>query len=312
MALYSVGYASEVTLETCGFVNTTISPGQTRAVSMPLRSKVVFQGIVTSFTEGIVSANENWDENAYGPYSSNPHLCFLLTGANAGRYLKILSNTGTSLHLDAAGEPGLSIDPGDKYQIVEGRTLKGLFTNPIGGLLTGVDPDSIDNVLLLRNNAWRTYYNDGTKWLLKDGGMALRDTTCILPTEGMVVVRRGNAPLSLIVEGRVPSSPVTSVVKGGSSTLLANAFPADGRLEALDLASLPGWKTAKYAARADHVLIATGTTWLTYFNNGTGWLREGGGTSLQNPQITNASAILIERAEAADAIYSQPAPVGFE
>jgi hypothetical protein len=99
----------------------------------------------------------------------------------------------------------------------------------------------------------------------------------------------------------VPATSFRTAVNNSSSTVLHTGFPTDTTLGSLALQTLlPGWRSALAAADADLLQFHNGTTWVSYFHNGSFWQPATGAAVNSDGLAIPAGALLnLQRAGAA-------------
>ena len=304
-------FAQSVVTDPVGFYSASALTGKSLALSLSLdNTPANFSGPASAVTASTVMTNSaGWTVNAFGPFASNPHIIRILSGTGVGQQFRIASNTADTLTLTTNGTDLTTVmAAGNRYEILTTNTLASVFGATGTGLLTNADPQQADNVLINIGTGWLTFFNDGTKWLRVSGGTASQNNVAILPEQAVLFVRRGATDLPLTVVGSVPTTNLITPLPANKSTFLANRFPVDTTLVGLGLSSLPGWTPGSDPNTADNVLLNIGTGWLTYYYDGTKWLRVSGGTGAQNPTIKTGSAVLIVRRAGSDIVYNQPLP----
>src|SRR5436190_11106838 len=301
---------TEVSTDPVGFTSVVVESGTTSALSLPLNNPPDYHGVVSTHSSNTIqSAYANWTVNAYGPFNTNPHVVRFVSGANKGRQFKIDSNTGVTLTLNASsGDLTTLISTGDQYQILPGATLQSLFGATAPALLVDAKPENADNVLLRGSFGWLTYYNDGTQWLRQGAGNASQNTVPILPEQGLLLVRRSNSPLGFMVTGVAPTTNLKTDLSADRVTSLGNRFPVNLSLTQLRLNEIPGWIANADPAAADTVLIRGSFGWLTYYYTGNGWVRQGGGSTSEDPVIPLGVSVLIARGAGVNLTLDQAPP----
>jgi uncharacterized protein (TIGR02597 family) len=295
-----------------GFVRITLPNGITRSVSLPLNNMPARTGTVSSVsTTYFVTVNTipAMQSGEFGPYESKPFVVRFLSGTSAGRYYRISSNNGLGVLalLDLTGPANSLMAVGDKCEIVAVDTLESVFGATAPNLLRNTDPNLADIVFLHSGTAWLNYYNDGTKWLLQGGNGSSQNKVGILPDHGFLFFRRGTTPLELLVMGRVPrNNVVSSIPTAGQTVFLANVFPVDTTLNDLGLHLNPNWTVGANPSAVDNVQMRIPSGWLTFYHDGTSWLRVAGGSTAENPSIPTASSVAILRRGNAFLLERQP------
>src|SRR5437764_2344773 len=204
-----------------GFTAIEVAAASRQHVVLPLNDPPVYAAIASSVASSTVTtARAGWTINAFGPFTSNPHIVRLVSGMSNGREFRIASNTDDTLTLITNGTDLNGIlAPGDRYEIVPLQTLESLFgtTNP--ALICNSDPQLADNILVRAAYGWLTYYNDGTQWLRAGGGGDQENAAAILPATGFVFVRRGPAAYTIPLAGAVRPEGSSDVPASGSTTV---------------------------------------------------------------------------------------------
>src|SRR5438270_7909049 len=89
---------NQVVTDPVGFTSVVIDPGATSALSLPVNNLPDYHGVVSVLSANTIqTAYAGWSTSAYGPFSSNPHVIRVLSGASKGRHFKVASNTADTL-----------------------------------------------------------------------------------------------------------------------------------------------------------------------------------------------------------------------
>ena len=300
-ALFSPVASAQTTATTVpvGFITKTV-PAATSAsspssivVSVPLYATAAFTSGAASIDSAtqVTLSSAAWTVNQFAipgvPVSAgvqNPHLLRVKSGAGAGLFFAIASNTNNQLTVILP--PSVSslvgvIGVGDSCEVVPANTLGSVFGSaavpPV--LASGADPSTADNVLIWTGTTWQTYFWTGLDTtpnnIWKRTGNVDRGNTVIFPDDAVFIVRRSTiGPVSLTFMGTVPSTVEKSEVNPVGSTFLSNRFPVDMTLGGLGLQNIPGWIAGDSPDIADNVFIwATPpavpvATWQTYYWTG--------------------------------------------
>lgn len=301
--------ATTVATDPVGFVTLSVTAGKTKAVAPPLTNALVYHGAVTGSSVGastITTTGAGWTSNAYGPYASNPNVVRFTSGALAGQVFHISSNTNDTLTVtDFTTAPQLN----DQYDIVPVDTLASLFgTNAAtAGFVTNSDVNQADQILIRGTSGWLTYYNDGTKWLRSGTGSSSQNNVGLSPDRGFLLYRRGATDLKLTFLGN--ASVVSPVAKapGSKITLVSNQLPVATSLSKLGFQGQPNWVNGTDPASCDVVQLRGSTGWLSYFYDGSKWLRVGS-SQAQDPAIAEGTSVLVVRYGAGDVFDNQTLP----
>ena len=330
-ALFAQGTANTVPLSVTdlpipGASSPTI-PSST-ALSIPLLKAADFLGAVQSIdgTAAFTLAGASFTAGQFA-LATAPRLVRVKSSATAGRvgrFFLVTANTASQLTVDLAGsglaDLSTALGAGDLCEIVPANTIGSVFgtaANP-PPFQAGLTANGADNLLLWNGASWDTYYWTGTVGtpnnIWKSSSSTDRSNVVIFPDDGIFVVRRGTAPLTIRVIGLVPSTSEQSVIAGGGGTFLANRFPADTTLGALGLQNIPGWQPGATANSADNVLVWNGNTggWDSYYWTGTAgtpnniWKRSGN-LDRSNTPIAAGTAVYLSHAGGAFTL-TQPVP----
>jgi uncharacterized protein (TIGR02597 family) len=255
-----------------------------------------------------------------------PHLARIKggTAASVGRFFKITANTATQVTVDTAtqgytlvsGAPTatqVQMVVGDSIEIVTANTFGSLFGTTTGTVpfQQGGSANTADNVYVWNkvNQSFDVYFFNSalaTPAWRKSGNGTSQNNTVIYPNEGMFILRRGTAALTLTFLGTVPSTAERTDYVGPSSSLVNSRFPVDmifkgAGTNALNLQSLPNWLGSSSANTSDNVYLwnIANQAWDVYFYNSTlatpAWRKSGNGTSQDATVIPLGSAMFILR-----------------
>jgi hypothetical protein len=266
-----------------------------QSLAVPLESAPAYVGAVSRVRKRTLIVNgANWNASPRGTSDTlnlNPLVVRMTSGRAAGRTFTILSRGGNQMSLATNEDLTATISAGNRFEILPSDTLGSLFGTDGRGLTTNENPDLADNVRLLEDGQWETYFHNGRQWLrVGDASRRRRDTTKIVPGGGFLFVRRTAAPLGLLVTGNVPEDPIFSAPAAVSRALVGSPFPTNRRLgtivDELDLKRGLGW---------DSIAVRTAGGWQRYFAHGRQWMSEGGKVSRLGPLVDAGAAILVER-----------------
>jgi uncharacterized protein (TIGR02597 family) len=287
--------AAEVVSAPVGFLQVTFPASQTSSLSIPLQKNPIAVGPVTAVgTATLTDSNAAWTSGQFSA-AIKPYFVKLVSGTSAGRYFLITANTANQITVDPRGETLSSIIAvGNRYQIIQARTLGQMFGTTSVPFLTNTDPTLADNLKLWSGSAWETYYHNGTTWMRKGKTGSYNDVV-IYPDEGVQVVRRGTTPLTLAIAGEASMLAEKTEVMGPATTSAANRYPVNVSLKNLGLLALPNWMTGTTASEADRVQINEGGSWVTYWHTGTNWKKGGSSLSQDNAPIPAGAGYLILR-----------------
>ena len=246
-----------------------------------------------------------------------PRAIRVKTAANAasvGLIFLITANTATQVTVGAAPDLTTILAPNDTVEIVQINTIGSLFgtTSPL--LYPNTDISLADNVYLLSKTVggadqWVTYYHNGTNWR-KSGAGSNQNNAIVYPDEGVLIVHRGTAPVTLTVMGTVPSTSEQTDLFGAGSTFMANRFPSDVTFLATGINATAGWVSNTDISLADKVYKYDSVTraWQTFYHNGTNWRRSGAGSNQNTTLIPVGTAVIVTRSAPAGTSLAQTLP----
>jgi len=248
---------------TIDFPATGASPATTlKYFSLPLHNDAAFTGKPTAVTADTITFTDvNWTTTP-SQFGANPstHIVRILTGQQAGRILKVISNTTNSLTVSildgtlqstALDYSGFAVTTSDLIEIVPADTLAGIFgdgtaENPLmTGWVGTTSAFTSDTISLFERKTGLsiTYYfhipqgqtaAQGT-WR-KTGTATSANLTPVYSDDAILVVRRTNRPAtSLVLTGRVPT--VSPLIKAfpSRSYLTTLGVPVDVSLNSLTI-----------------------------------------------------------------------------
>ncbi len=281
------------------------------AISVPLYRAASFQGAVASVdsSTAFTVSGANFVANQF---STSPFLVRVMSGAGAGRFFLITGNTASQLTVNSDTDLTTLLAAGDTVQVVPANTLGSIFGSTAPGFMTGNSSLASDTIMLWNGATWDLYYNNGAHWQKAASLNPNLDSTIIYPDEGLYISRRSTTgPLTIVLNGTVPSTTEQSVLAGGGSTFLANRFPVNTTLIATGLQNSPNWSAGLTADTADNVYLwdTQLKTWDVYFFNGTHWRQSGNlNPNVDNTLISAGTAIFLTRSNGSPADLIQALP----
>lgn len=295
-----------------GFITVTVPAAangtpSNKALSIPLYNPAAFTAAVTSVdsADSFTLTGANWTANQF---TTAPHFVRIKTGANVGRFFLITSHTTSQLTVDNRGANLQTIlAANDSCEIVPGNTLGSVFGISIPIVQSGATANVADNVFLWNGSTWDPYFHNGTSWR-KAGNLSDQNNVVIYPDEGIFITRRAASPLELTFLGTVPSTTERTELAGSGSTFMANRFPVDIQLGNIGLHQSANWTAGATANVADNVSAWNGTTWETYFYNGTNWRKAGNLANQDTTVIPAGTAVFVKRAAASASTLTQNLP----
>ncbi len=312
--------AAEAVTDPVGFITLNITPspnGTTRSLTLlsaPLLSNATkadqvtpidgaSAGALTSFTSNtLVNNTATWTAGELSQ-AATPKVLKILSGAAEGRTFLLSStvaNTATTVTLDASETTNLTtigLAAGDRYQIYDCDTLGSFFGNS-AAIVKNNDPNLADQVMLLVNGTWNTYYFHTTnnRWTRRTFGNPDATNQIIKPEAGLIFSRIGTAALALNITGSVPMTNRADLVRSSGLSFLGSHWPVDITLINSGIQNISGWVANSNVNSADQIQILISGTWNTYWFDGTNWRRRTFGNPNSDNQIIAAgSAIIINK-----------------
>jgi len=252
-------------------------------------------GALTSLTSTTFTVNNaGWTAGALAT-APFPYVVQLTSGAAAGHLFNITGNTATTLTVSGGDPVALGAVAGDTFRLLPIDTLNSLFgANTLLGGPTAADADNV----ILSTTAQTTYYYNTTlgRWVRTTGPTTDRGNTPI-PALGMISIVRKSGALTLAFTGSVPRERVRLSVPNSGSIYLHSGFPVDLTLGSLAIqTALPGWVSGASAATADTLSVVSGANRVSYYHNGTAWVRTTGpATNRNTTSIPAGTPIVLTR-----------------
>ena len=318
LSLLSGAAQAQVSTDPVGFMEVSIAPGTgtVRALtilSFPLVNTTNVTGatigqIASVTSNTITDTSGNW---AAGELSvaATPKIIRITSGSALGLTFLIstgTANTSTVITLDASETTDLTtlgINVGDTYKIFDCQTLSSLFATPATfAFLGNSNPDLADNVLLLINGAWNTFYYNTTnnRWTKRTLGSPDASNQAVKPESAVIFNRLGSDTLSLVSTGNVPTTSLTTTVRSSGLSFLSNGWPVDITLVNSGIQNIPNWQANASASSADQVLVLVNGAWSTFWWTGTNWKKKTLGSPISDTQpITAGTGVVLSKLSAA-------------
>jgi len=330
LGLAGTGFGQYAT-DPVGFVNLSIAPspnGTTRvltALSAPLLAEAsLATGSPTGRVSGLTSNTITCSGAGWTPgnlsVAAAPKILRVTSGAAEGRTFLLstgVANTSEIVTIDASESTNLTTlgivtgINGDTFKVLECDTLSSFFGDP-ANLVKANSVGLADNILLLNNGAWVTYFYHSTnnRWSRSGPGLPDASNQRIKPESAILFSRVGTTALALSATGTVPMEKRVDVVRGTGLTFMGSNWPVDISLLGAGIHTLPGWQANATVSGADQVLILSNGAWLTYWWNGTNWRRSGPGSPISDTVVIRAGAgiLLNKLVPAANGLLSQNRP----
>ena len=209
-----------------------------------------------------------------------------LDSNHTGKFFRIISNSDASVIVDnnLSESIGSIFTPNSPVEIFKAWTLGSLFGYDSTAFSEGNDSVA-DYVYILKSsgqdgtpNDFVPYFHDGTAWrAVSDSNNDYGDVV-IPPDEGMIIARRSNLPLDLVLSGTVRTQGTfIELPEVNQRALINNPFGLDIMLSDLippssltqSYANLSGWLANESQELADNVMVLNHGVWETFWHDGT-------------------------------------------
>lgn len=274
---------------------TALAPSTT-AFAVPLYDLPAASGATVGALASLTSTtltvtNAGWTAGALAS-TAFPYAVQLTSGTAAGQLLTITANTATTLTVSGGDPVALGVVAGDRFRLIPVDTLNSLFGS--NTLLGGPTAAAADNVILSTTAQTAYYYNTTLgRWVRTTGPTTDRGNTPI-PALGMISIVRKSAALTLAFTGSVPTERTRLAVPNSGSIYLHSGFPVDLTLGTLAIqTALPGWVSGATAATADTLSVVSGANRVSYYHNGTAWVRTTGPATNRNTTAIPAGTPMV-------------------
>lgn len=209
-----------------------------------------------------------------------------LDSNHTGKFFRIISNSDASVIVDnnLSESIGSIFTPNSPVEIFKAWTLGSLFGYDSTAFSEGNDSVA-DYVYILKSsgqdgtpNDFVPYFHDGTAWrAVSDSNNDYGDVV-IPPDEGMIIARRSNLPLDLVLSGTVRTQGTfIELPEVNQRALINNPFGLDIMLSDLippssltqSYGNLSGWLANESQELADNVMVLNHGVWETFWHDGT-------------------------------------------
>ena len=285
--------AQTATTDPVGFIKFSPSPstnGSTRkftAASFPLQGAAKWTGLAAAEPGAatLTGSGAAWPNYGAGAGGFVTHVVRFKTGASTGRIFPIASNNATTLTLSlptAVTNLGISVNQNDSFEIIPVNTLSSLFGSTAGTVKFNQNAvqNSADIVYLWNGSTWLAHWFDGNQWINQYDEFTDAGGTPIFSDEAAWIARRSTGTIDYYILGTVPVAASLALEIEGSTnssrkfTFLSNPFPSDITLQAFNFTSLTNWQSNPVSNSADIAYIWNGSTWVSYWYDGTQWINQ--------------------------------------
>ncbi len=334
VALGSAEAQTSVTTDPVGFNSVTCLPQSDTFCSVPFNSETPFQSTLAGVpTEASGQATitptataPGWTVNQF----AGLYYVRITSGAKAGMYYQILSNTAGTLNIDLAGDTVATTIAGDSFRVCKFWTLATLL--PVATQTTAVVsastlPAARRTLILLPDvigaginlAPTQSYFLLAAGWKKNVTGFPAADDTILLPDSYFIVRHSSSAIVASTtytpvggVETTSISSVLSAQVSGGQDNPITHGRPVPVKLLDLDLISTGAFvasATTLPAARRDQLLVFDNTIAslnkapsATYFYSGGNWRKAVTGFPVaDNDEIPPSSGFIIRKYQSATA-----------
>jgi len=305
-----------------GFVTHTLKAGKYNMIGLTLLEAITVAGKFTAVS-GTTLTDSGVDFD-FSLTTGKTHILEVTSGTLAGTIQEVIDWSGNTITTPAdLVADGLAV--GDTYQIRLSQTLQGVFgQNNEAGLKSGSASEA--DLIWVPDGAsdyTKFYYHPGASfpvavpagWRVLGGAEALE--VPLVYTDGLLVERRGDTDLNLVITGSVKTTSV-SIAIPGKYTYISSVFPVGSTLSNSEISD-----SMKHglASEADLIWIPKddATDYDKYYYHpgssfpvtvAAGWKLLGGGDSDQADASLKAGMIIEKRASEAFNLKLTP-PSGY-
>lgn len=301
--------AISASTQPAGFVRASVTGGSpshqaTSLIGTPLLLPAVYAGRVQQ-ARAAAGASEISARAASGTLlprldASQPHAVFVTSGDFSGFVFPVIEGSARSVTIENHGfDLAHILAEGDAFEIRPLHTFRTLFGGDAATVpfRAATDAGHADQLLVLREGAWRAYWFSGSTWR-RSGSPDDAGDDAILPHDAIVVYRRASSPTEVRFVGEAPSRDAILAIPAGSVSAVANPFPVEVGVGELGLESMSGWRSHVRAEFADQVQVCDGGTWRTFWHDGTRWMSAAGPAA--DASVDAGAGILVARASGED------------
>lgn len=287
-------------------------------VSVALATNAAWVGTVASVTGSniTVAGAPGWTANAF--VTPGYHYARLLSGAQAGHYLSIISNSADTLSVDAAGLNLSTVAATDKIEIAPYWTLGTLYPGAKAGTSFIASTSSLsrqteilifdDTVTGTNRAASAIYFFYNSAWRKVGASIATSFDNTIIYPDSYFMQRNKAAATSLVYTGRVQPASVSTILVATTTqndNFVALAYPVNVTLNGSGLAASGFTTTTSTLSRKDELLwfdpAGTGINRAAsaiyfYYNNG--WRKVGASVATDfgaSVELTAGSGFIIRK-----------------
>lgn len=302
--------AQNATTTPVGVVSISLLPGKSTMLSVPMLGEVVYSGPISSFlSNSITVSGTPWTAGQFT--GATPYFVQIKSGLHAGRFLRIVSNTTSSITVDTDENAGLNVPldvagkavaVGDKMQIVTGDTLGSLFGTTVAEIaplvgaarLTSADIVTIYDSMSVKTSTY--FFNTTNNYWMKSGATGSQNNVAICPGQGVgVATLASGGTKQLTFMGTVPDVAPTLKFEPKRVERFGTTFPIDITFSQLNFG--PNWVTNSRLTSADIISIWSPqlSKYITYYKKADdNWYQSGVSSSVNSAVIPAGTAINIQ------------------
>lgn len=281
-------------------------------MSAPLLNSIIFSGTLTAAGgNALTVGTANWTVNEFTESGTGaPCFAFLTSGAEAGRFLPIISNTATQLVVDVTDNStqstplntsGFAVSGTEGLIISTGLSIGNFFGNSAGSAFPGSGTSfaATGGVGLWNSQTLafdHYYYNTTVSHWVKDGASTAADAgpTVIPPSATIAIYLPAGYAGGVLVNAGSPVTVAPRLKVPGSNVVryFGMFVPVDMTLSQVNLGS--NWAAGNTPFTADTLSVYNSTLgkWNAYYETpGGNWLMSGSTASQNSTVIPAGSAV---------------------
>ena len=300
-------FGQNATTTPVGAITISLPAGKTSMISVPLLGEPAYSGQITSFSANTTTVNgTTWTAGQFA--GTPPYFLRIKSGLHAGRMLRIVSNTTSSLTVNTSDNMGVnvplttsgkSVAAGDIIEIITGDTLGSLFGTTAADILPLVaarrlgDADQVATYDPISGKASSYYFNTTNGYWTKSGVLGNQNNTVINPGQGIGILTQplgGTKNLTFL--GTVPDVPPTFKLEPKRVERYGTTFPVDITLGQLSFG--PNWVTNSRFGSADQISVwqPGPGKYIAYFKKADNNWYQNGVTAAQNSTVISAGTAI--------------------
>jgi len=291
-----------------GAANTTALSFKGLGLTRPVEYQGSAEAVGTNPPNTLTDNEATWTDNQFNGLGAAYYL-EVTSGPAAGTTYDIAGTSAATKTITLSQNLGANVAAGVTFKIRKHWTIASVFgAANEAGLTPGTDANSGDQILLYNGTAYERYFFlTGAGWRNVNDPNTDAAQTRLYPDDGVILARRGNTPINVVLMGAVKTGQ-TSVPTFPGTNVVSNTYAAPMTLASSGLVVLAGGVpdptkglAGGNVSTADVVLLWNGTSYDHFYYQtegigGVGW-RKGGAPTIDASatQIAVGASFVITR-----------------